>query len=93
MDLASPFPDVSRGPKGQQGTTQNLPRALADRGHVGDILSQCLPGLGGDERGRWEVLWVGERLALAPLIPSPPTLHLPAAKGGDNGEHKHVLLL
>ena len=32
----------------------------------------------------------GELRALAPLIPSPPTLRLPAAKGGDNGEHKHV---
>lgn len=30
-----------------------------------------------------------ELLALAPLIPSPPTLHLPAAKGRDNGEHKN----
>lgn len=27
-----------------------MPRALVDRGHWGDILSQCLPGLGGDER-------------------------------------------
>lgn len=27
------------------------------------------------------MLWEGELLALAPLIPSPPTLHLPAANG------------
>lgn len=44
--FVSPFPDVSRGPQGQQEATQNLCLELWLRGHLGDILGQCLPGLG-----------------------------------------------
>lgn len=46
LDLVSPFPGVSKGSKGQQGATRIVLRGLDGRGHLGDILSQCHPGLG-----------------------------------------------
>lgn len=69
------FQDVSRGPAGSH---QNLYQVLDGKGHGGGH-SQCLPRLAEtSERGWWDVPWVGELLALAPLIPSPPTPHRPA---------------
>lgn len=53
-------------------------QVLDGGGHWGGH-SQCLPSPAEtSERGRWDVPRVGELLALASLIPSPPTLHLPA---------------
>lgn len=53
-------------------------QVLHGRGHLRRH-SQCLLGPAEtSEGGRWDVPWVRELPALALLIPSPPTLHLPA---------------
>lgn len=50
---------------------------LDGRGHLGGTFSLSSKAES-SERGRRDVPWVGELLAPAPLIPSPPTLHLQA---------------
>ena len=92
LDLASPLPDMSRGPKGQQGTTQNLPRALVDRGHWGTFLVSVFRGRAETGEGSGKCCGWGSCLLWLPSVPVLPLYIFQLQRGdnGDNGEHEHI---